>query len=230
MKKIFTLVAMAFAAMSMNAQTTIAWVDGTENLNSVVLNDYTLTITGNSSKTWGKGSTITVDGTEYATIKLSNGAQNTLTAPKGVTFNKVTFYSYINIKSSASEVRASWWKEVNGTTYDTAESQGGLFKSCNQSVFDAGAIPGAEGLVGLDQPDKREFTFDSPVNAFTFTNKGEQVGFIMVLETVDTPTGISNVGSQGVVVNAPAYNLAGQRVDKSYKGVVVCNGKKYIQK
>lgn len=51
MKKIFTLVAMAFVAMSMNAQTTITWVDGTENLNSVVLNDYTLTITGNSSKT-----------------------------------------------------------------------------------------------------------------------------------------------------------------------------------
>ena len=31
MKKIFTLVAMAFVAMSMNAQTTITWVDGTEN-------------------------------------------------------------------------------------------------------------------------------------------------------------------------------------------------------
>lgn len=230
MKKIFTLVAMAFVAMSMNAQTTITWVDGTENLNSVVLNDYTLTITGNSSKTWGKGSTITVDGTEYATIKLSNGAQNTLTAPAGTTFNKVTFYSYINIKSTATEVRDSWWKEVNGTSYDTSESQGGLFKSCNQSVFDAGVIPGSEGLVGLDQPDKREFTFDTPVNTFTFTNKGEQVGFIMVLETVYTSTGISNVGSQGIDLHTPLYNLAGQRVDKSYKGVVVCNGKKYIQK
>ena len=54
MKKIFTLVAMAFVAMSMNAQTIITWVDGTENLNSVVLNDYTLTITGNPSKTWAR--------------------------------------------------------------------------------------------------------------------------------------------------------------------------------
>ncbi len=30
--------------------------------------------------------------------------------------------------------------------------------------------------------------------------------------------------------NAPAYNLAGQKVDKSYKGVVIMNGKKMIQK
>ena len=30
--------------------------------------------------------------------------------------------------------------------------------------------------------------------------------------------------------NAPMYNLAGQRVNKSYKGVVIVNGKKYINK
>ncbi len=31
-------------------------------------------------------------------------------------------------------------------------------------------------------------------------------------------------------VNAPAYNLAGQKVEKNYKGVVIMNGKKMIQK
>ena len=30
--------------------------------------------------------------------------------------------------------------------------------------------------------------------------------------------------------NAPAYNIAGQQVEKSYKGVVIMNGKKMIQK
>lgn len=30
--------------------------------------------------------------------------------------------------------------------------------------------------------------------------------------------------------NAPIYNLAGQRVDKNYKGVVIQNGKKFINK
>lgn len=30
--------------------------------------------------------------------------------------------------------------------------------------------------------------------------------------------------------NAPVYNLAGQQVGASYKGVVIKNGKKYVQK
>ena len=30
--------------------------------------------------------------------------------------------------------------------------------------------------------------------------------------------------------NAPMYNLAGQRVSKSYKGIVIQNGKKMIKK
>jgi len=45
----------------------------------------------------------------------------------------------------------------------------------------------------------------------------------------DIPTNISAVKS-GADVNAPAYNLAGQKVDKNYKGVVIMNGKKMIQK
>ena len=30
--------------------------------------------------------------------------------------------------------------------------------------------------------------------------------------------------------NAPMYNLAGQRVGKNYKGVVIQNGKKFVNK
>lgn len=45
-------------------------------------------------------------------------------------------------------------------------------------------------------------------------------------------TGISAITADGSIVvndNAPMYNLAGQRVSKSYKGVVIQNGKKYIK-
>ena len=45
-----------------------------------------------------------------------------------------------------------------------------------------------------------------------------------------TPSGIQTVKSATIDVNAPAYNLAGQKVDKSFKGVVIQNGKKMIQK
>jgi hypothetical protein len=229
MKKIFTLIAMALTAMSMNAQTIIAWDESATSANSVTLNGYTLAITGNTSKTLGKGSTITVDGTPYPTIKLSNGAQNTITAPDGTTFNKVTFYSYINIKSDATSVRDSYWQEINGEKFADASTQGGIMKSCNTLDFNTPGIPGSENLVGLDQPDKREFLLSAPVSKMTFTNKGEQLGFIMIVETV-TATGINNVVTALTDGNAPVYNLAGQRVDKNYKGVVISGGKKLIQK
>ena len=43
-------------------------------------------------------------------------------------------------------------------------------------------------------------------------------------------SGINAVKSETIDVNAPVYNLAGQQVNKSYKGVVIQNGVKRIQK
>ena len=45
-------------------------------------------------------------------------------------------------------------------------------------------------------------------------------------------TGIANVdvNANDNFDNAPMYNLAGQKVSKSYKGIVIVNGKKYINK
>lgn len=46
---------------------------------------------------------------------------------------------------------------------------------------------------------------------------------------VPTSTGISNI-TVTTADNAPAYNLAGQKVNGSYKGIVIKNGKKMIRK
>ncbi|WP_028898133.1 hypothetical protein [Prevotella sp. HUN102] len=43
-------------------------------------------------------------------------------------------------------------------------------------------------------------------------------------------TGIETVETINLNENAPMYNLAGQRVAKNYKGVVIQNGKKFINK
>lgn len=51
------------------------------------------------------------------------------------------------------------------------------------------------------------------------------------VEELTTGTGISSaVVASKVNANAPIYNLAGQKVSKSYKGVVIQNGKKFVQK
>lgn len=43
-------------------------------------------------------------------------------------------------------------------------------------------------------------------------------------------TGISNIPAEEASKQAEVYNLSGQRVDASYKGIVVRNGRKYLRK
>ena len=45
-----------------------------------------------------------------------------------------------------------------------------------------------------------------------------------------TSTGIYTIDSAKVINNGAIYNLAGQKVNENYKGIVIKNGKKYIQK
>ena len=43
-------------------------------------------------------------------------------------------------------------------------------------------------------------------------------------------TGIENVKNTIVNISAPIYNLAGQKVNSSYKGIAIQNGKKFVVK
>lgn len=57
-----------------------------------------------------------------------------------------------------------------------------------------------------------------------------------VTEAAHTIMGSSGAGiteisaAQVSDLNAPAYNIAGQRVNRTAKGLVICNGKKYVNK
>ena len=53
---------------------------------------------------------------------------------------------------------------------------------------------------------------------------------ILMTKKVKETTGINNITTDAADVNAPTYNLAGQKVGKEYKGVVIKAGKKFIQK
>lgn len=60
-------------------------------------------------------------------------------------------------------------------------------------------------------------------------NNNPEVLPIKAVEKFD-PTGITNITTDEAAKNASVYNLAGQKVTKAYKGVVIKNGKKMIQK
>lgn len=53
---------------------------------------------------------------------------------------------------------------------------------------------------------------------------------ILMTKKVAETTGINNITTDATQENAPAFNLAGQKVGKAYKGVVIKAGKKFVQK
>ena len=60
-------------------------------------------------------------------------------------------------------------------------------------------------------------------------NAGGESNYEEYYPAYQTPTAIQNVKAASTDINA-IYNLAGQRVDASYKGIVIRNGKRMIQK
>ena len=184
------------------------------NTNEVTYNDGAkMQITGNTSKNYGKGGKITVNGASYDAIKNSNGAQNTFTAATGKKIYRMTFYAMPNADGDAPK-----FTEFNGVSMEIPVT---TVKNGDQATQTIMCVNGAESV--------------------TFTYGGKQVNFVIDVDYSSAsydeqydPTkgtdGIQTVKSETIDVNAPAYNLAGQKVDKSFKGVVIQNGKKMIQK
>lgn len=61
------------------------------------------------------------------------------------------------------------------------------------------------------------------------SNKQLGLANVVIEGNIDGATGIESVKTS-VVANGTIYNLAGQKVDTSYKGIVIQNGKKFVQK
>ena len=63
-----------------------------------------------------------------------------------------------------------------------------------------------------------------------YTTAQENTVMPMLYELDTTSSNITTIPANEAAKNAPAYNLAGQKVSNSYKGVVIKAGKKFVQK
>lgn len=188
----------------------------TGNTNKVTYGDgATMQISGNTSKNYGKGgANIKVGDAAYSSIKNSNGAQNTFTAATGKKIYRMTFYAVPNSDGASPK-----FTEFNGTTMDVAITS---VKDGNNPTQTIMCINGAESV--------------------TFTYGGAQVNFVVDVDYSATsydsqydPTsgeaGISSLkASAENSIDGQLFNLAGQKVADGYKGLVIKNGKKFIQK
>ncbi len=60
--------------------------------------------------------------------------------------------------------------------------------------------------------------------------KSTQIGFGGFILMTSDPSGISDVTVADKALKSVRYNISGQQVDASYKGLVIENGKKFVQK
>ena len=96
------------------------------------------------------------------------------------------------------------------------------FKGTEGSLIDLTLNAAADATLG---------EFDGAIVDAKFTPKsGTSVTFDKVpfKVTISEATAIKSVKA-GVDANAPVYNLAGQKVNKNFKGVVIQNGKKMVK-
>ncbi|MCM1077066.1 MAG: hypothetical protein NC411_06875 [Bacteroides sp.] len=102
---------------------------------------------------------------------------------------------------------------------------------------DSIAVKGTEGtepyIIGAgNQPAWVYLNFDAAANETYYVFcKSTQVGFSGFEFTPAASSAISSIiADEAADENAPIYNVYGQRVTKEYKGILIQNGKKFINK
>ena len=90
-----------------------------------------------------------------------------------------------------------------------------------------------EDYYGVALRQNVDHLVNAPAICFSAVKESYQYGgeTVWLYKLDNSTTGIHNVERENVnTANAPSYNLAGQRVSKNYKGIIIQNGKKFIKK
>ncbi len=138
-------------------------------------------------------------------IKYSAGVQYTIVLPSDFVASSVTLYGYDNYADVDAYV-----SELNGQTYESTSYVFPQKDSSGNYVLTSQTIPTAA------------------TGSLTFTPNGKQVVWVITVDGT-IATGVKTVVANESSKKGKIYNISGQQVNSSYKGLVVCNGAKYIQ-
>lgn len=193
-------------------------------------------------------------GEQIKCTRTINGSENK--TPEELKADDPNYYAPVGKKTitvkSPYEVKASWNDDiVNGDFYFR-----GLYGrkkyidgSATTLISDNGSqkyqyISTAAGNYLKYLPDNSTLQFNGMRAYFYFPNwnaannnaaqaaskNNNNNAKIHVAVMAASTTGISNISAEETSKQAEVYNLSGQRVDASYKGIVVRNGRKYLRK
>jgi hypothetical protein len=123
--------------------------------NGTAAEGFVMKLTGNMAKSYYPADDLNAANTSATTIKLSNGAMNTIYVPDGYVATSMTIWSYTNFTKDTETPRTSYWVSVGGKTY-TAETAKILQPRKDTS-----------------KPDQVSFELDN-LSEIEFKNTGEQ--------------------------------------------------------
>lgn len=199
-----------------------------------------------------------VSGTQTACLKTIPGAENM--EPEALMGKESTYYAHIGEKLISVvppyEVKASYsdnivngdffFRGLYGRKKYTEDADGKLTTTL---ISDNGSqkyqyISTAAGNYLKYLPSGSTLQFNGMRAYFYFPNwnaannnaaqaasqNNNTNAKIHVAVMAASTTGISNISAEEASKPAEVYNLSGQRVDASYKGIVVRNGRKYLRK
>ena len=135
-----------------------------------------------------------------------------------------------------ASVTVSIYYQNTGFAYEGKENDENAGGADTRKYFNVGAM--ADDYVlqhtnGCTQNRPVLGFIDFPVEAgktYWVFNPKSQIGLYGFQFTAGGESAINTIKAAEQNANAPIYNLAGQQVDKSYKGVVIQNGKKVVMK
>ena len=216
MKKFFTLIAAVAMAASVNAQTTL--VDYPTSQAGITLHNAAGNIT-------------------YATVKIHTNTQsvNCIKVAKSFsTDNKVTD-DYVELTAEGG-FKAGDVVSITGVYNNASEKNAAIAIFSGKVGEEASILFKTNNFINArlvnDDPTAQTYTLTQDAVTLQLGRNGNTGACITKLTVVrgGTPTGISNVEASASAKSSILYNLAGQQVSESYKGIVVKNGKKYLNK
>ena len=149
---------------------------------------------------------------EKLTIVAGSGAQ-----PREVSFEDLTEADYsdlVVVKATKLKRSNGIWAYNGSNRIRVWDNEFGISTGLTSSEKFTGKFYDVTAIYGTD------------IKSNVFIN---QLNVTKPVEEVEDPTGIEQVESSKVKVES-YYNLAGQRVNNGYKGLVIKNGKKHMNK
>lgn len=115
---------------------------------------------------------------------------------------------------------------LQDVTSDLKLSDGTITSTTEKTVYGLATVNGKDAFYKASKGK----TIPAKCAYLEVKNSANPAKFYSLGDHSGSTTGITSVKNEAADNNAPMYNLAGQLVDKGYKGIVIKNGKKIVLK